>query len=105
MRNFRGYSWYGELFLFREVFFLVMVCFVWVFVKAYYPFVIALFIFAVVGIVMVFVLGLFSFITKKGFTLSWFDRVSQKTKDALTPLIALALFMGCGVVIEHFMSH
>jgi hypothetical protein len=104
MRNFRGYSWYGELFLFREVFFLVMVCFVWVFLKAYYPLLITLLILAVVGIAMALILSFFLFLIKAGFKMSWFNSLSQKTKDTLTPLMALTLFMGFGAVIKYFMG-
>lgn len=104
VRNFRDYSWYGELFLFREVFFLVMVCFVWVFVKAYYPFLMFLLMLVVVGIAMMLILSFFLFLTKASFKMSWFNSLSQRTKDTLTPLMALALFICCGAVITYFIN-
>lgn len=71
--------------------------------KAYYPVLIGLLIAVVVLFAMMFILTFFLFLVKMGFEISWFNGVSQKAKDTLTPLIALALFMGCGaVVVTHF---
>jgi hypothetical protein len=98
--NFKSFP--GQLYFFGELFSFLMVGFVWIYVKAYYPYLMVLLIMFVGMVVLLFALAFLQLLVKFGFRVSWFNNISQKTKDTLTPFISLALLVGFGAVVFHF---
>ncbi len=86
VRKFSEFDWYGRIQTFREVLTLAMFVFVYLYVKAYYPFLLAWFLMAagMFAILVVFVLAQ-SFV-RWVFKMPLFKGLGQRAREDLIPL-------------------
>jgi hypothetical protein len=102
MSNFRGFSWYGRVAMFREVLTLSMFVFFYVYVKMFYPFLLAYLYMAagLVGLLLTYVLVQASI--RWVFRRSWFRGLNRRAREQCIPTFGgLSLIALCGFMLSH----
>jgi hypothetical protein len=102
MRNFRAFSWYGKIFWFREILTLSMFVFIYVYVKMYYPFLLAYLFMAagVVGLLIAYVLAQATL--RWIFRRSWLRGLNQRAREEFIPKFGgMSLIAVCGFALSH----
>lgn len=102
MRNFRGFNWYGRIALFRDVLTLSMFAFIYLYVKMYYPFLLAYLLMAagIVGLLIAYVI--FQATLRWVFRRSWFRGLNQRAREEFIPTFGgMSLIAVCGFVLSH----
>jgi amino acid transporter len=102
MRNFRAFNWYGKIFWFREILTLSMFAFIYVYVKMFYPFLLAYLLMTagVVGLLVAYVLVQATL--RWVFRRSWFRGLNQRAREEFIPTFGgMSLIAVCGFVLSH----
>jgi hypothetical protein len=102
MRNFRAFNWHGKIFWFREILTLSMLVFICIYVKMYYPFLLA-YLFMAAGVVGLLVAYVFIQATLRWvFRRSWFRGLNQRAREEFIPTFGgMSLIAVCGFVLLH----
>lgn len=102
MRNFRGFNWYGKIYWFREILTLSMFVFIYVYVKMYYPFLLA-YLFMLAGTVCLLIVYVLAQATLRWvFRRSWFRGLNQRAREEFIPMFgSMSLIALCGIALSH----
>lgn len=102
MRSFRGFNWYGRISMFRDVLTLAMFVFIYVYVKMFYPFLLAYLYMAagMVGLLIAYVIVQASI--RWVFRRSWFGGLNQRAREEFIPTFGgMSLIALCGFILSH----
>jgi hypothetical protein len=102
LRNFRAFNWYGKIYWFREILTLSMFVFVYLYVKMYYPFLLA-YLFMLAGIVCLLIAYVIVQATLRWiFRGSWFQGWNKRAREEFIPTFGgMSLIAVCGFVLSH----
>jgi hypothetical protein len=102
MRNFRAFNWYGKIFWFREILTFSMFVFIYVYVKMYYPFLLA-YLLMVAGVISLLIAYVLTQATLRWvFRKSWFRGLNQRAREEFIPTFGgMSLIAACGFVLSH----
>jgi hypothetical protein len=102
MRNFRGFNWYGRIAMFRDALRLAMFAFIYVYVKMFYPLLLA-YLYMAAGVVSL----LIAYVVVQAsirwvFRRSWFRGLNQRAREDFIPTFGgMSLIALCGFVLSH----
>lgn len=101
MRNFRGFDWYGRIAMFRDVLTLAMFAFVYVYVRMFYPFLLA-YLYMAAGIVALLIAYVIAQAAIRWvFRKSWFRWLDQRAREEFIPTFGgMALIALCGFILS-----
>jgi small-conductance mechanosensitive channel len=102
-RNFRGFDYYGKIYWFREVLWLSMLVFVYIYAKMYFPFLATGFVWLVMLFAFLVTFMLVQALIRWAFRMPWFKGLNQRARDQFIPVFGgLSLLLVCELVFLHF---